>query len=129
MTRILVVKEKHGSRYFEATTEEQLYKIALYLLKGRFNEGYWYSEPEFVEPLDFTEADIANMPQSMQDGARRQLRDYQHRLRVYLEDKEEWDKIKEAIENNDGKLAFSILDGRSGYEYEGFDIEECEEIT
>ena len=124
MTSILVVNEKHGTRYFDVTTEDRLAKVALYLLKSRFDAG-WYPEPEPIPPLDFTEADIEKMPKSMWVEARARLSRHKHVLRQHRED---YDEIKQAIDNKDGKLAFSILQSHDDYEYESVRREECEGI-
>jgi len=41
--KILIVKEKHGDRYFDASTDEALWRASHYILKRRHEEG-WYVE-------------------------------------------------------------------------------------
>ena len=43
---VLVVEEKHGTYYYDATTREAFHEAALALLVERFNQGYWYNTPE-----------------------------------------------------------------------------------
>jgi len=39
--KILIAKEKHGDRYFDASTEEALWRASHYILKQRYEQG-WY---------------------------------------------------------------------------------------
>jgi hypothetical protein len=128
MTRILVLEEEHGNRYFDATTDEQLHKAALFVLRSRFDEGCWYPDPEPPEALDFTEADIEKAPASMRDEMKRIWKSHQKEVWNYEEEKEDHDNIDNALSTNDGKAAIRILRNRDGYEYEGCKIEECEEV-
>jgi len=43
MTRILVVNEKHGDRYFDASTDAALHAAALKLVEERLEQG-WYGD-------------------------------------------------------------------------------------
>lgn len=126
MTRIAVIEEKYGTRYFDVTTKEQLHKVALHLLRERFEDN-WYYEPEPVPSLDFAEEDIVKAPVSLQEEMQKRLSVYKHQMRKYQQKKSNWDEIVMAVETNDGELATGILKGRSDYEYESFDIETCEE--
>jgi hypothetical protein len=128
MTRILVAKEKYGDRYFDVTTDEQLDKVALFLLKSRFDEGYWYPEPNPPEALDFSASDIEKAPASMQAEMKKVLATHRDVVIIYDDEKEDYDNIVKALDTNDGKLAMRILRNRDGYEYEGCQIEECEEV-
>jgi hypothetical protein len=53
MNRILVAHEKHGDRYFDASTDELLDAAAIFLLADRHNDGYWYPKPERGESKDW----------------------------------------------------------------------------
>lgn len=43
---VLVCYEKHGERYWDATSPEALARSALAILTERWKEGYWYSDPD-----------------------------------------------------------------------------------
>ena len=43
MKKIMIVKEKHGTMYFDVSTDELLHKTSMYFLKKRLKEG-WYGE-------------------------------------------------------------------------------------
>jgi hypothetical protein len=128
MTKILIAKEKHGDRYFDVSSKEQLHKVALYLLKQRFEAGYWYYEPKPVEALGFEEKDLSTMPASLQEDAEKRLNRYYWELKTYKEELANWQDIQEAIKNSDGALALQILECRDRFEYESVYVEECEEV-
>lgn len=46
MSYVLVTKEKHGDFYYDASTDEALAKSALAILTERWNQGYWYYDPD-----------------------------------------------------------------------------------
>lgn len=79
-TQILIFKEKHGKRYFDASTEELKLKAFHKIIKERFNDGYWYHKPESLEKyisshlskekrelLEITDEALSALPQSIQD--------------------------------------------------------------
>ena len=128
MTRILVAKEKYGDRFFDITTNEQLDKVALFILRSRFDEGCWYPKPHPPKTLDFSKSDIEKAPASIQAEMKKVLATHRDVVIIYDDEKEDYDNIVKALDTNDGKLAMRILRNRDGYEYEGCQIEECEEV-
>lgn len=44
MTRILIVEEKHGTYYYDASTPEALEAAAAHIVASRLEDGYWYVE-------------------------------------------------------------------------------------
>lgn len=80
MQTIVIFKEKHCERYFDASTDEARLKAFYSILKERFNEGYWYHKPESVEKemsrylndgddqyLEITDEVLVTLPQAIQD--------------------------------------------------------------
>lgn len=128
MTRIAILKEKHADRYFDVTTDEQLHNVALYILRQRYEQGYWYAEPTPPEALDFEASDIEKAPVSLRDEMQKRLKSHQRELQHYEQEKDDWDAVTRAISTNDGRLAFRILRDRNNYEYEGFEITWCEKV-
>jgi hypothetical protein len=126
--QVVILREKYGDRYFVAKTKEQLHKTALKILTERWHNGRWYFEPEKVEALDFTEADIPKIPESMRAEAEKALKQNQALLRHYADAVDKYEAIRKAVEENDGKAALRILESRSKYEYEEIMIEVCEEV-
>lgn len=46
LNQIIIAKEKHGDRFYDASTPEAWAKNALKILTERWNEGYWYEDPD-----------------------------------------------------------------------------------
>ena len=44
MTRILIVEEKHGTYYYDASTAEALEAASAFIVAQRLEDGYWYVE-------------------------------------------------------------------------------------
>ena len=121
----LVFEEEHGSRRYHIPDDATLFKASLKVLTERNEEGYWYPEPEGEAPTppDVKEADIPNLPKSLQDAARKQIRTYLESKRDYDKERVEYDAIQKAIESEDGRAAWDILYDRRDAEYEGVTLE------
>jgi len=130
MKRILVLEEKHGTRHFDASTDKLLAQAALSVLKARFDEGGWYYAPG-VAPTkpDFAEADIEKMPASMQAAAKETFKQYRRSLNAWQQETDDYNRIKRAIDTNNGWLAWHILRDRSSYEYERAELETLEDAS
>jgi len=120
--RILIAKEKHGTRYFDATGDK-LYSAALKLLTERWEEGYWYEEPEEPENPNI---DLEKVPESLKEISTQYLVQYDYDLKYYEQEKDLFDSIKRAVDGKSGKLAWSCLQCRNNGEYESVELEESE---
>lgn len=60
--RFFVFKEKHGTRYYDASTMKRAHGAALQVLKDRTEEG-WYEDYELDDPKSQAESILAQ-----QDG-------------------------------------------------------------
>lgn len=128
MTRLLVLKEKYGTRMFDVSTDQRLCQVALYVLTTRFKDGYWYDDPgDPPAPLDFEEKDIEGMPASLRADAKKQVEQHKRNLAEHREQKADYEEIKRAVEEKNGPLAWQILHARSRYEYEQAEMEYCEQ--
>lgn len=128
MKRILVIKEKHGDWYMDAT-DDKLYSSALAILTSRYNEGYWYEiREEKPKELDFSEETIINLPLSFQPQAKLELHRYKQKKSAYDRAVKERERIEHAVKHRDGKEAWSILQHRSNNEYEEVTLERLAEI-
>lgn len=76
--QILVLTEKHGDRFFDASTPEKLDWSAAKVLKERAEEGYWYvrhyeTTYKFTEKeqtfIDMTDTAIAALPKVFKEEA------------------------------------------------------------
>ena len=49
MTQIIVAHEKHGTYYYPAGTYDEFAASALSILTERFEQGYWYHDPDEID--------------------------------------------------------------------------------
>jgi hypothetical protein len=56
---VLICHEKHGEVYFLVNDDEDLFRVALSIVRGRLKAGWWYGEPgDAPTPPDFTKEDV-----------------------------------------------------------------------
>ncbi len=130
MRRIIVVTEKHGTRYFAADTKDQLHASALKILSERLTDGYWYAEPEKpTQPVLLSDEQIAMLPKdsSTRIHAEDERKVYRRAVRNYEEDLLRYNAIRKAVADKDGAAAWKVLQSRTDHEYEGCDLETLEE--
>lgn len=125
--RILVLTEKHGTRYIAADTDEDLGKAALRILKERTKDGCWYMREELPEAFEYRESDISNLPKSLQASASSALRQYRDSVRWVQATNATIDEIERVIREKDTKRAWRALYDRSGFEYERARLETLED--
>ena len=116
--KLLILKEKHCNRYFHVTNERTLFRIAIEVLRERYEEGWYQDDPRTPDGPGFVEAAMETLPQSLRAAARQQLDGYKH-------DYKEWEtarnfalRTKRALKDKNGRLAWTLLNERSGHEYE-----------
>ena len=119
--KILICKEKHSDKIYSVPTLKDLHKVALHILKYRFENGY-FQKWNLPQPLDYNLDDIEKLPESFRQDAKRKLDSNLREIRDAKENNREFDNAKKALETEDGDEAFSILSDRNGYEYEGFEL-------
>lgn len=121
---VLVFQEKHGDRKFKVPTVESLYKVALKVLADRM-------EYDIVEPDDsdrpnigFTKEDLTNgkFPEGslILAAAQKVWKDAQSQDSEYQIAAQQLKDATKALKEKDGALAFSVLESRNDWEYEGF---------
>lgn len=116
--RVLIEDNKYGQELWAASTEEELYASAIAILSDRHE--YFYQE-DVPEPL---EIDLDSIPEALHEEAKRKL-DSNKRDIAYAEQvNREYDEFIRAVDGKDGKLAWEILQKRSGYEYENVYLED-----
>lgn len=124
--QLLTFTEKHGSFTFICRSEKELFQAALQVLKMREAQGYWYHAPEdpkLKAPSYTTAQEIEQLRGPAKEAAQKELQKYKRALKEYQEELEDWKELQEALKNQDGRLAFRILERRSDYEYEAMDLE------
>lgn len=128
---LLVFNEKHGDRYFNVPNDEALFAAALKIVTERFEQGYWYVEPEENEKPaapDFTKEQIATLPESMREAAQKKLREYERSLHDYNELVDGYARIKKAVDEKDGRVAWEVIRDRCDAEYEGYALKPFESV-
>ena len=130
--RILVVEEKHGSRYFDARTDDLLFAAALKLIGERMDSRYAFivkpDEPEYEKEL--TDDQIRALPEgSSPRRVAEEIKKQNLRRRREYDDELLWyDTAVKAVKEKNGKLAFSVLRHRQDYEYEGFTFASLDKV-
>lgn len=127
---LLVFKEKHGERYFYIPDDAALFGACLKVVTERLEQD-WYPEPDGVVPKapDFTREQIATLPESMRAEATAKLRAYDRDVEAFNEELADFAKIKKAVDEKNGRLAWGIIRDRARAEYEGYDLERFETIS
>lgn len=126
--QILIAKEKHGTRYFDASTPELLAESAFKLLKERWDDGYWYfldDPPEDKEVL--SEEQIAALPtESLRNQESQKRKSFLREQRDWEYLAKEYRAIENCVKNKLKDKAWKLLQNRSDYEYENVELEELE---
>lgn len=140
--QIIIAKEKHGTNYYVANSENGMENIALKLLKNRFEQDFFYN-PNFsktfeeffkektgVDIEDFkkkedvlTKEEFANLNIN---NSGRTFSEIKKDYKSLISRQKEYDFVVKIIDEENGKSAFSILLSRNDYEYEGFEYESVE---
>jgi hypothetical protein len=121
---VLVLREKHETRYFHVPDEAALFDAALIILEGRMKEGRHYSDPG-PEPKapEMTLEQIKNLPDGpIKSFALKSLKTYQGELKWWRHLRSQWGEIQGALKSKDGEKAWAVLYERSTHEYEGVEV-------
>lgn len=140
--KIMVVREKHSTRYLKASTLREFCAAALFLLDERWGpDGYWGTADTQIKEY---EGYIAKIPKpeltvedlvektgaSAESGIVIDLKGkWQEHRKLVRENTGELDmyrRIKKAVEERNGLMAAQVLIDRNGYEYESWDFERIE---
>lgn len=124
---VLVVREKHGTAFLDASNVDALSKSCLSLLKFRRENDYYYDPGEEIltsKKPSLTKEQISALP----DGAVKKaaLGEWAQYKRKNEDHQDAIDFIKsvdEAIANKDGLSAYLVLKDRSDAEYERVELE------
>ena len=134
--KIIVAKEKHSTRYLDASTDKAFAGSALKLLTERWNEGYWYPPPDEAYPrVDAPSDELAASARS--DPYIAQVIEQRLRLAKSRADQrrlyEQWhQEVDRIVSEQDTSFrgrwprAWIALREREGYEYEGVELETVE---
>jgi len=151
MTSVLVTNEKYGQSYYDASTPELLAASALTILRSRFEDGYWYYEPELPEVhytdeqkgiMNLTDEEVAALPAVLRESTEKKRATLlSNRVnREYELDKQWYDSmvallalpneeaVKQTVVRGRNRYArtlpaaLDLLEQRNDYQYEGFEI-------
>ena len=132
--RVMVLKEKHGNQYINATTEEQFLDACLSVVKGSFGpDNHWWANDKPTEPekpnLGLTLEQIRALPDEspLKKSALDSLKRYQQALGQYKDELLEYEDIQKCIDPNTDlntarKLAKRIMHSRCNSEYEDWEL-------
>lgn len=130
MNKIIIFKEKHGDRYFDASTPEKLNAACFKILKERFENGEyeWLSEeePEAINIL--TDEQIEALPtERLKNDELRRKKNYEQEYKWRKQEKDMFKEIASCVKSESKQYAYNLLYERKGGEYENFEIETLEE--
>ena len=116
--RILDVRSKHGTSYYDASTDNKLYKLALQILRSRHGKGLYSAGTPPKEPPATREM-VQNWPQgAMRTAAEEAWKQYDRAQSDYKWRQDFEREVDEALRNKAGKDAWNLLVSREDHEYE-----------
>lgn len=119
--KIIKFKGKHTDDYYYINTYEQLKKVSLNVLQERLDS--WYLTKWSVpDQLDYNIDDIQNMPESFRKDAENKLAKRKMEIKEAVDNNKMYESAVKALDENNGGLAWTILQNRNEYEYESFEI-------
>lgn len=126
--QILIAKEKHGTRYFDASTPELLAESAFKLLKERWDEKHWYYVDDPPKDKDvLSEEQIAALPtENLRNSESQKRKIFLRELRNWQDNAEEYKSIENCVKNKLKNKAWKLLQNRSENEYERVELETLE---
>lgn len=143
--QILVWKSKHADYYFDASTPEDLEKSARKILQ-KLVDGDWIFEPSLYESWDKELVEVSNealegLPSSMVEEVEQHRAKKARAISEFEAEKTEWNQLQKILAgeevvreytNSAGEVwkrpvtAWGLLQNRSGYEYEEYDVVKVE---
>ena len=108
MQTIIVFTEKHGDRYFDASTPELKARACAKILRERRDEGYWYNReyeapeptftPEEKETLAMTDEQVALFPSRLRETVEKKRASLRGRRGAYARNKLAEDQFFTALD-------------------------------
>jgi hypothetical protein len=123
---VLLLKEKHETRAYPASTPTQLEKSALAILRGRFEAGYYNPLPD-PTPLPLDEAAARALPEGfVRSAALKEIDRWKVDQSEAAASRLFNRAVRAALLEKNGQRAWRLLQRRDGYEYEGVRLVELE---
>lgn len=124
--KLIVLKDKHENGYYLVNDVEGVWRWALQVLQMRIEQQY-IREPTPPKPVEEVADDLIDkLPEAMKKKALQDKRDNAALLKRYQKYVDIWNDTQRALAEQNGALAFKILDDRKDAEYEGFEFERLE---
>lgn len=125
---VLILKEKHGERYFHVPTLDKLYNAAKRIFKERMEDGWYnFDELEIPEKPDISLEQAGSIKNEI---VKKAILDAWNNYNSYLKYNESTLKEKklyeQALKDEKGDICLAFLYNSKGGEYEGFEIEALE---
>ena len=127
--QLLIFKDKHTTAYYLCKDQEAVGRACLVVLKERLHPQYGYIQhpgPEseiYGLKEELTQEAAEALPEPYREQALDVIADNARRRGAWREQVEAYESAKRAVTEQDGNLAFMILNDRRDWEYEGFDFE------
>ena len=140
-SRIFVFREKHGDRFFLADTPERIKEFCWDLLKERHGEGEdgWDCPSENIKCLNdekrelvlplWPRAKLGDLPsEALRNQYRSEWDEYDKQIKVWDDGIVFWQRVQVCLDTQDKKLAVKLVFELRDAEYEGFEIENLENL-
>lgn len=128
--KILIFNDKYSDSIYDASNTENIGLACLKVLKERYEDSYYgvYNSLSYIESQKPNQdASLITDPTLKKEYDKLQ-NTYLNNIRIYHEQKEFVENVKKAIDNVDLNLAYSLLNQRIHYEYEGFNLINVETV-
>lgn len=130
---VVVFKDRHSERMFHVPTPEALYKMALFILRERLDDGWYGGEEDYEKrPVVYEMSDIhvELIPKEFSECVLRQQAIFEQKAKHFDEDKIQFAAIEACLKVKNGKDAWEILLRRShrSNEYESIYVVEMEAV-
>lgn len=138
MTKILIVRGKHGDSFYDASTTEDLDAACCEVLKIRFDNNWYYRPKEYENntmPDDLlNEEQIEQLPtEELRKEFKKKLQSWNKRQKEYETAREWYDKAKTIAEAGKSEIvyfkrrgplpeSYLLLEEHNDYEYEGIEL-------
>lgn len=115
--KILIEHGKHGLNYWNIGTKELFFATCLKLLQNRVDHHYIYPpEREPKKPNNFVQVNGEFVLEPFAHKV------YLKHMKAYEEELATWNETLEALKNQDGRLAYDILNSRCQHDHERIEI-------
>jgi len=125
--RVIILKEKHGTRYINASSDKKLYQACMAIVNQRVDAKFYSHIESPIKPEEPEKpSDFDNQPEFVKYAYGGLLTIYNRKLNEFNECVACYNGLQRAKE--DGRAAYRFLLDRQYDQYEGFELVEAEEL-